>query len=157
MYFTILTHGLSANGYKPNDAEELKKIRDFLSEFPEIELKTNSQTYQYYNYYELKISKLRKLKILSLKDKELKQKLSRLQSILYNEQFIRLSENEPTFNSGTTGHGGNSGTSGTSGSSPNYITPDTAQKTIPLKGLSILDKLKILFEETVIDDYPIKT
>ena len=109
MYFTIKIHKAiptihptygQYNVLAPNDVEEIKKMKDFFSDFSEIELRNdldphNSQSinyHDYYDYYELTISNLRKLKLQSLKDEEIKQKLIHLQSILYNEDFIKLYE-----------------------------------------------------------------
>ena len=76
-------------------------MKDFFSEFSEIELAndvdpfTLSVNHNYYDYYELKISNLRKLKLQSLKDEKIKQKVIQLQSLLYNENFIKLYEEKP--------------------------------------------------------------
>lgn len=176
MYFTIKKHkaiptvhptyGHTYNDLVPNDIEELKKIKDLFGEFSEIELRNeldphNSQSinyHDYYDYYELTISNLRKLKLQSLKDENIKQKVIQLQSILYNEDFITLYEEKPNLNSGTSGYTGTNGTSGSSGFSEksktlnfNLNIQKVETKKIKTK-LSVLDQLKLLFEEKIEDD-----
>jgi len=179
MYFTIKIHKAiptihptygQYNVLAPNDVEEIKKMKDFFSDFSEIELRNdldphNSQSinyHDYYDYYELTISNLRKLKLQSLKDEEIKQKLIHLQSILYNEDFIKLYEEKPILNSGTSGCTGTNGTSGSSGISgkPKTLNLDLNIKKIETKKvetkLSVLGKLKLLFEEKIEEDDPIE-
>ena len=111
MYFAIL------EGYYDSDMKYLKNnvnpIRNFLNKIPEVERLKDD--FYYIHYYHLSLKNLRKLKILSLTDENIKRKLTRLESLLWNETKINIYGNKkPAF--GTSGIG-STGTSGTSGSS----------------------------------------
>lgn len=110
MYFAVLPgYNDDQNKYQLNKE---KSIKNFLNKISEVE-RIKDDYYDFY-YYELSVRNLRKLKIQSLTDEKIKNKLTRLETLLKDKNKINIyGDKKPSF--GTSG--GSTGTSGTSGSS----------------------------------------
>lgn len=106
MYFTIKNGHTMFDTFIPNDIGIIEKI---ISNFPEIK-KMNDDRYQlhYNDYYNLDIKKFRKIKILSLTDDVARERLTILQTLLYDKNLITLSAEKPQFyqESGSIGSSG---------------------------------------------------
>ena len=134
MYFTIKNGHTMFDTFIPNDRGIIEKI---ISNFPEVE-KMNDDRFkaQYMDYYGLDIKKFRKIKILSLTDDVAKERLTILQTLLYDKNLITLSDEKPKFII----EGGSIGTSGMS-------IEDREKKRISSDKL--IEKLKKEFEECI--------
>lgn len=131
MYFRI-KHGDYDNNYVFHEfsVEIIEESENIINEFGIKKLNDSYDNDPKYDYYCFDAKTTRKFKLLSLQDVDIKQKLIKLEVLLYNEKLIQHSEYVNFF--GTSGYSGVSGTSGISGVNSDY----PAILSIPLSEIS---------------------
>lgn len=111
MYFTIKIsyYDSESNKIQLNTIESIEKSKNIIDEFSEIKSFNDINNSKHiYDYFYIDIKDTRKLKLLSLHDNDVKQKLTRLETMLYNEKLVKLSDDKPSTEGSSTGIGGSS-------------------------------------------------